>query len=631
MKSFPRVKKFLSIMLPLFFMLGGGQSVSAQAGRQIMLSEPDAQNYPRMLVYFDAIERDGNKISDLAQDQLTLREDGIEQDLITFQSLTPGIQLVTAVNISAPFAIQDINGKSRFDYIKEGLLNWANQPLNSAPDDLSLLSNDGLELTHLEDRAPFITALEGYSPDLKETEANLSVLARAITLASDPVSQLGMKRVVLFISSQPSTDSSDALANLLSQAQDNQVQVFTLLVSSPAFFSSTGATRLQNLSTETGGVFTTFSGEEPLVDFRQLFEALRSTYYLEYDSQIVTSGSHQLELSVASSLGEGVGTREFFLDIQPPNPILISPPREVIRSLPEGLDQSEIGSDYQPDSILLDVLIEFPDQHPRMLEELIFRVDGEILVRLTTPPFDQITWDISGYQTSSRHWISLEAVDIQGLSRISVQTPVDIQVLIPPPDIGTIFIDNAPALGGLFLIILTGLVLFLMISRGRIQPTERRKGTPLIHRIKALNGRGLVNKIMPSRSDPGSVLGADPNQKFTPYRLIPINDISQNLFPEPLRIKDPEIKLGQDPRLNAIAIKHHSVAGEHARINLNRGSKHQIADLGTSVGTWVNHQQITSAKPHLLKDGDIINIGEAGFRFQLILTNAPEPATQEKN
>jgi hypothetical protein len=596
---------------------------NAQTGRQVIISEPDTSNFPEMVLYFDAVNRAGEKIIDLTQDQLSLKENNIERDITNFQALTPGIQLVTAINISPPFAIQDINGNSRFDFIKDGLLNWSDQPLNTSPDDLSLITNDGIELTHQSDRDEFRSTLEEYVPDLKETEANFNVLARAIEIASDPVSQPGMKKVVLFISSQPTTETETGLESLLALAQENQVQIYTIMVSSPAFFSSSSATRLQNLSVESGGRLYPFSGEEPLVDLGLVLNPLRSTYLIEYQSQIVTSGTQTLDLSISTTLGENSGIKEFFLEVLPPNPIFISPPREIVRKIQDE-DQTNQIAVFEPETITLDVLLDFPDQHPRSIEELILRVDGEIVERKVSPPFDQFEWDISIYQTTGTHLLTLEAVDLLGLSRKSIETPITINVEIPPPDLGTIVSNNALPLVGLMLLIMLGLLLFVFISRGRITPADPLNENPFRERLKSIRYHPTIRKVLtvrPSRIDKESV---NDEHHFIPYRIIPINDISQTQFPEPLRITDKEIIFGNDPHITGIHIQHHSVTKEHAKIDLNRNSKHQIRDLGSKVGTWINYERLSKSRSKLLKDGDIINIGEAGFRFQLIINTMTE-------
>jgi len=547
---------------------------------------------------------------------------------LDFQALSPGIQLVAAFNLSNPFAIQDINGNSRFDFIKQSLLDWAAQPQTSAPDNISIVSNDGLEHSHLVEKSEVISILEGYDPDLRETESNFNVLAQAISIASDPVYQPGMKRVVLLYTSQPTTEGFAAIDNLISQAADNQVKVYTILVSSPAFFTTAGAAKLQDLSSNTQGLFMPFSGEEPLEDLVQLLEPLHSTYLLNYLSQVVTPGIHTLEVTVDSTLSPIVGVRDFFLDVQPPNPIFISPPRAISREILDENSRESTNQVFLPEAYPLQILLEFPDNHPRELEELIFRVDDEIVARKTSPPYDEFIWDLSSYETSAVHYLSLEAVDILGLSRLSVETPVEINVVVPPPDLPSIIRANAPALAGLTVILLAGLALFIFVSQGRIQP-----GVTNIFKlystkwVQFTKSRTLIKKILPGKNNNPE---ENPHLTNNPYRLIAINDISQQLFPEPVRVDEYEIKIGSSMPGIGIQVKHPSVIKEHALIKCLADKKFQITDLGSTAGTWINYQQIKSGKPQFLKDGDIIHIGEAIFRFQVMIRMETPPVKEEK-
>jgi hypothetical protein len=420
-----------------------------------------------------------------------------------------------------------------------------------------------------------------------------------------------MKKVVVFFSHQPTSDGFETIDNLISLAKDNQVQVYSVLVSSPAYFESAGASKLQSLSAETGGKFITFSGEEPLADFGQLLLPLRTTYLLEYQSSIVTSGNHTLAVSISSTLGSIEGTREFRLDIQPPNPIFITPPRIVTRTPIEGtLDESE-EIQFEPTSLTLPIIVEFPDQHSRDLVEVIFRVDGEIIGTKNTPPYDQFVWNLEDYQISGTHYLTLEAVDSVGLSRLSIETPVEVEVILPPLEFWDIIRNNIPALLGLALVLLLGLVLFSFISRGRIRPGSKR----VITWLKALGIRfaGSIKDILQAKKRQPEV----DTRNIITYRLIPVNDLSQQLFPAPIQIDQLEITLGNTKLDEGIYIKHPSIMPEHARITLQEEDIFQISDLGSVAGTWINYQQIDPATPHVLKDGDIINIGEAAFRFQI--------------
>ena len=612
--------------LPLFLiLLSGSFGASAQAERSVHISLPDTSAYPTITVCIDPLERDGSLLENLQLDQITLIEDGINRDLLEIQALNPGIQLVTAFNLSTPFAIQDINRRSRFDYIQESLLNWAAQPLDTAADDLSIINNLGLEQIHVEKKSDWIKTLEEMDPALREVESNFNVLARAIEIASDPVSQPGMKKVVLFFSSQPSSDGFETIDSLIAQAKDYQVQVYTILVSSQAHFETAGAAKLQTLSEETGGEYLTFSGEEPLADIGQLFVHLRTTYLLQYQSSIVTSGTHTLEVLIASTPSNIEGLREFTLDVQPPNPIFITPPRTITRTpIVESLEDNEITS-FEPASLTLPIMVEFPDLHPRELEELIFRVDGEIIETKTAPPYNQFIWDLDEYHLSGTHYLTLEAVDKMGLSRLSVETPIRVEVILPAQEPWDIARKNSPAMLGLALILVLGLTLFGLISRGRIRPGNNRVFTW----VKNLGSRvvGFSGKLFHFNKHPPLSPESKDN---SPYRLIPVSDISQQLFTEPLQINQPVITLGNSNLKDMIRIQHPSIIAEHARISLQEENQYQITDLGSTAGTWINYQQITPGSPHIIKDGDIINIGEAAFRFQI--KNRPHSlAVHEEN
>ncbi len=613
----------LKVLFICLILLTGSSSVRAQTGNNIRISLPDSSAYPTITVYIDPTDRNGSPLENLEREQITLIEDGINHDLVEFQALNPGIQLVVAFNFSTPFAIQDINGRSRFDYIQESLLNWANQPLDTAADDLSIVDNLELEQIHVEEKSNWIKALEELDPELRETESNFNVLARAIEIASDPVNQPGMKKVVLLFSPQPESESFETIDSLLSQAEDNQVQVFTIMISSPAYFESAGALKLQTLSTETGGKFLTFSGDEPLADLGQLLLPLRTTYMLKYQSSIVSSGIHTLEVSISATPGNIEGQREFTLDIQPPNPIFITPPQTITRtSLEETVDETD-ETRFEPTSIILPVLVEFPDLHPRPLEELIFRVDGEIVETKTTPPYDQFIWDLDQYQVSGTHYITLEAVDIMSLSRLSVETPIEIEVIPPTQNFWDTARKNIPALLGLAMILLLGLTAFVLISQGRIKPRENR--TSRWFKNQRSHIAGFLKRISHFRTKPSV---SKEHKDFKPYRLVPVNDISREIFPEPIQIDQPDINLGNANQQDMIRIQHPSIIPEHARISLQGENEYQIIDLGSTAGTWVNYEQIPPSTPHTIKDGDMINIGEAAFRFQI--KNGPNSLAANK-
>jgi hypothetical protein len=257
------------------------------------------------------------------------------------------------------------------------------------------------------------------------------------------------------------------------------------------------------------------------------------------------------------------------------------------------------------------------------LEELIFRVDGEVMGSITEPPFQHVIWDLESYQSSGTHYLTLEAVDVMGLSQMSLATPVDIQIELPPQTLGNIINRNGPALAGLAFILLLGMSLFILIARGNIQPTDQNPMSWILDQGRRT--AGMIRGILSSPKPPGE---EHKQTDLQPYRLIPISDLSQELFTEPISVHQQNIILGNKEGEGLIRIQHPSINAEHTRITIREDSSYQVTDLGATAGTWINYQQISRAETHLIKDGDMIHIGEAAFRFQ---TTSTMPSSEENN
>jgi len=71
-------------------------------------------------------------------------------------------------------------------------------------------------------------------------------------------------------------------------------------------------------------------------------------------------------------------------------------------------------------------------------------------------------------------------------------------------------------------------------------------------------------------------------------------------------LEGPEISIGREGT-NTIAINDVEVSRKHARMEL-RGPAYLIQDLGSTNGTFVNGQRVTS--PQVLNPGDSISLGE---------------------
>ncbi|RKH89787.1 FHA domain-containing protein [Corallococcus sp. AB045] len=70
--------------------------------------------------------------------------------------------------------------------------------------------------------------------------------------------------------------------------------------------------------------------------------------------------------------------------------------------------------------------------------------------------------------------------------------------------------------------------------------------------------------------------------------------------------------LGRGPQCSLV-VKSGRVSREHAAV-VRDGADYVIEDLGSSNGTWINHQRIKRQK---IADGDTFNLGTEAVYFSL--------------
>jgi len=590
---------------------------AAQSGGMAQLAQPVYDQFPLITTYLDVYDQDGAFVSGLSQNDISIRENGEKRPLNAVEEKSPGAQFVLAINMGPSFAIQDISGQSRWGYLSQHLQGWLSNNQAPDPDDLSILSNDGLESTHT-DKDSILGVIENYQPQGKETTSNLNVLTRAVDIALDAPQVQGMKPVVLFLTPPPTDQEIAVLQNITSRASDGDVRIFTWLISAPDFFTSPGAEALSSMAQETGGSAFTFSGSETLPDIERLLQPLRGTYRIEYTSNIKSSGPHQLQVSVQTQQAEITAARDLKIDITPPNPILVPPPRTINRVNPRPEEETTPISEYQPEELIIQAIIEFPDGHPRALQKTVLLVDGEPAVTNTSPPFDQFKWDLRKYEDQQTYYLSIQAEDQLGLSHTSLQTPVDISVDKPEPTIGNIFQQNTTGFLSLGGILISALVLFILVTRGVIQPASilpaATTGKEIDQKSNKLNHPFQLIRRGNRPPDKRRALNAETGDTLA-GTLEPYNDEAKRHHPRPFQITINTTHVGSNPEQVTILLDHSTVASQHAVLSANSARDCHLSDQGSAAGTWVNFQQIPRGYEVPIQHGDIIHFGKLGYVF----------------
>ncbi|MBN2388666.1 MAG: FHA domain-containing protein [Anaerolineales bacterium] len=577
----------------------------AQAPAQVELVSLSAEGFPIIAASFRPYDGEGNFVYGLAAADVAVMESGNPHPVNSLEQLQPGVQFVVALNTGPGLATRNAQAISRLDGVLTALRGWADARPADNPDDLSLVTSDSYASTHLSSPAAFLDLLAGYQTDARNVAPTLDTLSRAIDIAAEPTPRPDMRRVVLFISPIPDVDAIPILQSLAARADELGVCIHVWIVASRDYFNTTGATALKDVAIRTDGTYFTYSGEETLPDPDSYLAPFRDLYRLTYLSTLTTSGEHSLSV-LANLDGQPAvsNPRLFSLDVQPPNPMFVSPPDQIVRRVPD-ITITDLTA-LEPATQVVEVLVEFPDGHTRPLVRTTLYVDDQIADENLEPPFELFAWDLSGYTSSGQHMLRVEAVDTLGLSQVTLGVPVTVTVIQPPSGL-MIFLTRNVVWVVLGAVGVAGVILTLVLLLGG----RRRSG----------RGRSRRNVLDPVTQP---IPRADVNRSARPpwsRRAKPAPAYLQRLRPDgqpmtapPIPLVEEQITFGTDPTKAERLVSDPSVSPLHARLIRKNEDEYYVKDEKSVAGTWVNYEPV-SGEPRRLVHGDVIQIGQLSYRF----------------
>ena len=619
------VRKLFLTLLGVLLLIWQGNAVRAQNAATAELSLVDAQGFPSVAALLDVFDAQGQPITGLQLADVTVLEDGQPRPASGLTESAPPAQIVVAINPGPSLAVRDGNGIARFERVKEVLAGWAGaQPIDN-PDDLSLVSIAGPIITHAKP-ADWIVSLTSFQPDFRSTTPNAQSLAIALNTVNEPPPMPGMKRAILLITSRMDEPNIDLTLNTVAeQAIASRVRIFVWFVDADIYFNNPSAIAFKALALQTGGNYFAFSGLETFPDLESYFAPLRHLYSLSYNSTLTTSGEHTLSARIQTPDGEIVSEgRTFSVDVQPPNPILVTPPGQIVRQAPA--DDPFNTELLLPDQQHLEIIIEFPDNHPRPLARTTLYVDGIPAAQNDAEPFGRFVWDLSAYDQSAEHMLVVEVVDSLGMSRASMGTPVVVTV-VHPPEGAQAFLAKYRTQIALGAVTLAGGILLVILLSGRLRIKSRRER------------REMRKRSFDPVTQPVTIQQAEPPSKKqrssgkskqarglpwvrgdqlpdAPAYLTRLGNNGEPLTGHPIPLNEKETTLGTDPVQSAHVLDHPSIAALHAQIKRIDGGNFLLLDNGTVAGTWVNYEPVQK-DGHVMKHGDVVHFGQLTYRFTL--------------
>jgi hypothetical protein len=402
------------------------------------------------------------------------------------------------------------------------------------------------------------------------------------------------------------------------------VRVSVWFVDGEMYFETPSATAFKSLAQQTGGSYFAFSELETFPDPESYFAPLRHLYSLSYDSTQTTSGNHSLAVEVQAPVGTITSeSKNFELDVQPPNPILVMPPNQIVRQAPA--DDPFNPELLLPEQQQIEIIIEFPDNHPRPLVRTTLYVDGIPVAQNDAEPFDRFVWDLSTYNASGEHGLVAGVVDSLGMNKASMSVPVVITVVQAPtgPQAFLARYRTQIALGA---ILLAGgtLLVILLSSRLRIKSRRERRADrqrsidPVTQpvRIQQAEPPSKQKNHLKGKQDKRLPWTRGDRLPDAPAYLTRLGSNGEPATGRPIPLIEKEITFGTDPVQSEYVLDHPSIAGLHAHLRRTEGGDFMLVDNDTVAGTWINYDPIPE-EGHILKHGDVVHFGQLMYRFSL--------------
>ncbi|MBA4421057.1 MAG: hypothetical protein C0391_07895 [Anaerolinea sp.] len=595
--------KRLFLLILLFVILLPGQA-AAQDGAEAVIFAPDLTEFPIIQTYLNLHNADGSFINGITADSVSILEDGKAIPVSSLHEQRIGVQTTVVINAAPTFANRNTLGITRYEYIVEYLNLWAARQKETNLDDLSLITNSGIRQLNLKDVLSWQTAFVGYQPDLKNAKPSPDLLGQAVDIALGYSSPTITEKAILYITPLPEFELGAVLQDVISRANQAGTHIFVWMITSKTMFADPRAEELRQLAIQTGGIFTAFSGTEEMTPISTMLEPLRSIYRVEYRSTINTSGQHNLAGQIL--LSQQIVTSlpvPFKVTVQPPNPIFVSPPTQIIRSttVTKGDQLNSLSPGSQP----IEVMVEFPDGHKRGLSSATLFVDGEKVAVNHVAPFERFEWDISGYKADGRHTVQVEVTDELGLTSLSRELPVDVVIVLPAINRWADFMNGGGIYLLLGLIFVTGVASTLLAIRLR----ERRRAESPTEPRKVPSAR---SKEKTRAITPGFKYKPVSTSKGATLALVTRDFQSATGYDIPLGER--KFTIGSDRFLADVVLNADDVESRHTLIWRDTSGHYYTSNAIPAAVTLVNDIPVPEGGM-LLKQDDLVTIGSVVYRY----------------
>ncbi len=612
-------KSRLVAVLTILFSLVFITQVQAQFQNQVEVITPDLSTWPNLVAHFRVFDSQGAFLKGLTLEDVQLRENDQVIAPDTLELLEPGVRLIVAVN-EGPTLANRFAQVSRIDKVKNALLDWAESEPAVTMDTFSLVTNTGTVAVDVQQPDEWLKVMNEYQPDLKRLKPSLASLSSAVDMASTQGKNNQQNAAILYITPLPTEPELASLKEILSRAELSKTRLFIWLVGPESYNDEPNATSLREAAETSNGIFLVFTGEKDLPNLESLLDPLTYIYKASYRSLIKQSGDYTFAVNVndGGSLLESEPI-SFSINVKPPNPIFLDPPTTIERQWTDTPRKKD--SVLYPNSVPVEILVEFPDGLERQLVYSRLFIDNHLADENTSTPFETFEWDITSLTESGTHLMSVTIQDEAGMIVETTELAVEVVVLPKPLTwVGKIVSRfSIQVIALFFVIVLAGVLLVLLairtmrVNRRTRQILIRSQEDPVTQPLHIENetitplARKERNEAWPHLSGIG----------LAPARLIFVSSpaVREN-FPAEIAIGNRELTFGSDIKKVHVFLDSPLISPLHARIESDDQQQFKIFDIGSGSGTWLNYTPVSHYGARL-DHGDVIQFGKVAYRFEI--------------
>jgi hypothetical protein len=592
----------------------GPSLITGKAGMRV--SDVSTDDFPQIRFELEAYNAGGFFITTLFPSSVEIVEEDRAFMANQVALMEPGLQTIVAINPGILF-LNTYLGYTNWDRIRFALQNWVEGVPPGKPDNFNLIGGEtARELNYVSPRA-FSNILESYQPNFMVEAPSLYSLATALDVAAEPLENARSKRAILWITPTLNNTLLQLLPSFIEQAEAQGVTVNIWLVGTAFAADSQSAFLMKEFAERTNGSFFLYTGLEFLPDIEDYVQPLRYYYQVGYSSLVTEPGTHAFNVNVYYEQLTLRSTQQSFeVQLLPPNPIFLSPPYDIEQTWE--IAANAIEARLKPESVVLRLLVEFPDGIQRTITSSRLYVDGELYQENTSPPHDRFDWYIGDTTESGTHVLQAEITDGLGFTSETIEIPVTLTVGDKPM---TFFANQR--LVTAVAVTVAALILITVITlaghrRGSLmeqRQLSRAHQDPLTQPVSIPQEFSTATRKLATEAEtePANDIPAAYMEQITPAKLVFLSPDSPSESEMMIVLESDELTIGSS-RDADFTFKKTSISPQHAIIKRSEQGVFTVFDCDSLTGTWVNYAPVGKHGVQL-NQGDLIQLGQEVFRY----------------